>query len=266
MQGECLCRRCLVKKSLLVVCAVAFALVSLAGAQDSNFNGFYVGANVGGAFGTADARTSTVDTGTFFPSVADAAAVNAAGRQEISTRGILGGGTFGYNWRSDDNGLFLGLEADMGAMRVDDSATATGEYPCCAPDTFTIAQSIKTGWLFTVRPRMGYGRNNWVAYVTGGLAITDMDYSGAFVDTFGATEGGTMDDNNMGWTMGGGLEFAIPNSHWSLKGEYLFLNFGDITMTSTNLNDGVTAFPDTPFTHTTDLKMHTVRFGVNYRF
>ena len=81
-----------------------------------------------------------------------------------------------------------------------------------------------------------------------------------------ATESGGVDDNKLGFAVGAGVEFEIPDTHWSLKGEYLFLMFNDVSMTSTNFFDGGASDPGTPFSHTTDLKAHTVRFGVNYRF
>jgi len=254
-----------VKRLLLVTCLVAATLVAAAGAQDSNFSGFYVGANIGGAFGTADARTTPAGVGNYFADTS-VPAIAATGHQELKSNGIVGGGTFGYNWHNDD-GLFLGLEADMGAMRLEDSAVNSAEYPCCAPDTFTVGQSINTDWLVTVRPRLGYTKKNWLVFVTGGLAMTNLNYHADFTDTFGpATESGGVEDLKLGWTVGGGAEFAIPNTHWSVKGEYLYVVFGDETNTSTNFFDGAALDPGTPFTHTTDLKAHVVRFGINYRF
>lgn len=247
------------------MCLVAFALVAAAGADDTNFKGFYVGANVGGAFGTADARTTPVGPGNYFAD-SSVPAIAAIGRQELSPSGFTGGGTIGYNWQSQ-NGWVFGLEADMGALRLEDSASGTGVYPCCAPDAFTVRQSVSTDWLFTARPRVGYATHNWLIFGTGGLAVTNIDYRAEFTDTFGpASESGSVDERKAGFAIGGGVEYGIPNTHWSVKGEYLYLMFGDVSVTSTNFFDGAVADPGTPFSHTTDLKAHTVRFGVNYRF
>ena len=80
-----------------------------------------------------------------------------------------------------------------------------------------------------------------------------------------------------GWTLGGGAEFKI-GSNWSVKGEYLYADFGSTSVTSTNLNatsivnrpenvfaPGV-AYPTNIFTHSSDLRINNVRFGINYHF
>ncbi len=55
-----------------------------------------------------------------------------------------------------------------------------------------------------------------------------------------------------------------------MKAEYLYLDLGRNTVTSTNLTTifpgGATAFPASVFTHSSDLKSNIVRVGLNYRF
>jgi outer membrane immunogenic protein len=35
-----------------------------------------------------------------------------------------------------------------------------------------------------------------------------------------------LDENNAGWTVGGGVEFALP-SNWTAKAEYLYVDLGN---------------------------------------
>ena len=54
------------------------------------------------------------------------------------------------------------------------------------PDSFTFTTSINSNWLFTARPRIGFVSDNWLFYVTGGLAVTDLSATFLWGDTSGA--------------------------------------------------------------------------------
>ncbi len=89
-----------------------------------------------------------------------------------------------------------------------------------------------------------------------------------FTDTFSAaTESGTIRDTRVGWTAGVGTEYAFGGG-WSLKAEYLYVDLGSVSATSTNLVGfaGTTPFPSNVYTHSVDLKSNIVRVGVNYKF
>jgi outer membrane immunogenic protein len=70
-----------------------------------------------------------------------------------------------------------------------------------------------------------------------------------------------------GWVGGFGVAFKGPE-HFSIKGEYLYNDFGRLTMTSSNLTAFTppTAFPGNEFTHSMALHAHVVRAGVDYRW
>jgi outer membrane immunogenic protein len=91
-----------------------------------------------------------------------------------------------------------------------------------------------------------------------------------FIDTFAtAHESAGIDEIRTGWTGGGGVEFKIGSgNHWSMKGEYLFADFGQVKTTSTNLTAFTPpiAFPTNVFTHQSDLQQHIFRTGFNFRF
>src|SRR5215471_873497 len=146
------------------------------------------------------------------------------------------------------------------------SGSAT--YPCCAPTAFTITQTVETNWLYTLRPRLGFTTGPVLIYGTGGLAMTNLQYQSFFSDTFAtAKESAIVKSTQTGWAAGAGAEFKVGN-HWSVKGEYLYGDFGSVHGASTNL----TAFtppimyPTNGFTHGADLTANIFRFGFNYRF
>lgn len=256
----------IVKRFILGICVLVFVLAISGFGQTTtdDWKGFYVGANLGGAFGGANARMSTVaDPGGYFAD-SSVPAVNAVGKQDIDLSGFTGGGQVGYNGTL---GKFLvGLEADFGSMNLDDSKVGTAEYPCCAGTFFTVGQNVSTDWLLTARPRIGVTFGKALVYGTAGLAVTNIHYNGLFTDTFAdALEFASASENKAGWTAGGGVELKLA-SHWSAKGEYLYAGFGDVTKTSTNLTTTLGDFPSSVFTHKTDLHSNMFRVGLNYRF
>ena len=251
--------------------ALATALLAFAPtgfAQDANFKGFYIGGNVGGAFGTSNATTSTVydpSPAGYFPSspVDD---VNNNGLQHLSPSGVSGGGQAGYNIQSGH--FVLGAVVDFGAMNLSDSKSITVPYTGYVGISFTIAQSVKTSWLFTARPRAGYAAGRVLVYGTAGLAVTNLNYQAVFTDDQGpATENGGVKSSRSGWTAGGGLEYRLKK-RWSLQGEYLYAGFGKVSTLSTNLMaySPAIAYPSNPFTHSATLHANIARFGVNFRF
>jgi outer membrane immunogenic protein len=259
-----------VKKLLLGSCVLILALVG--GAYGQDWKGFYVGGNAGGVKGNSDAFTNTIFSPTGYFALSSVPAIAAVGHQQLSPRGFTGGGQVGYNLQRGH--WVLGVEADFGSMHVSDDFTGTGVYPCCAPSTFTVTQKVSSDWLFTARPRIGVGNANVLVYGTGGIAMTNFNYSEDFIDTFPtppskpAHESASTSGTLTGWTGGGGVEFkTTAGSRWSWKAEYLFADFGSgVKVTSTNLTAFSTAFPTNVFTHRADLTQNIFRVGFNYRF
>lgn len=250
-------------KLLWIVCLVFTAALS---ANAGDYKGFYVGGSVGGANGNSNAQTSTVFSPTGYFASSSVPAIATVGAQNPSANGFSGGGQIGFNLQHKH--ILLGAEADFGGMNVSASATGTATYPCCAPTAFTITQTVETSWLFTMRPRVGVVAGPVLIYGTGGLAVTDANYQALFTDTFAtAHETGGQDSTLVGWTAGAGAEFKL-NRRWSIKGEYLYANFGSESSTSTNLTAFTPAisFPTNVFTHSVEVHAHIYRFGFNYHF
>lgn len=254
---------------LAVCCVIAVALLAGVAAQAQTFQGFYIGGNGGSVHGSSDAFTGTVfsPTGYFSPlSIPDIA---TAATQKPSSNGFSGGGQAGYNYQSGH--FVLGFEVDFGAMHLNSSKTTTAIYSCCPPpnNTFTITQTVTTGWLFTARPRLGLAFGHWLVYGTAGAAVASRNYQAVFTDTFAAAhENGGVDNNATGLVWGGGVEVKVGGSgHWSVKGEYLHAGFNAATTVSTNLMTTPIEFTiPNPFTHSADLTAGIARGGVNFRF
>ncbi len=242
------------------------ALVTSGTASADEFNiakdwtGAYVGANAGYVWGDADTRTST-QAGTYFAG-SSVSAVNSSGVAKVHPDGFTGGAQAGFNWQSGN--VVFGVEGDFDAYDLNESRTVTTLYPAFAPSTFTLHQAVNADWLLTLRPRVGYAANNLLAYVTGGLAVTELKNSNSFSDTFGlgAAESSSASKTKYGWALGAGLEYAVT-SNWSAKAEYLYTDFGSMTSSGVLTASGPSS---APFSHAADLNSSIVRIGVNYTF
>ncbi|HTO62703.1 MAG TPA: outer membrane beta-barrel protein [Bradyrhizobium sp.] len=233
----------------------------------ASWTGFYIGGNVGGEWGTSNATTSTVFSPVGYFATTSVPAIGTVGLQRINGSSVTGGFTAGYNWQAAN--FLFGLEGDINYFGFKGSATGGAVYPCCAPTAFTVNSSASADWLATIRGRLGIlATPSWLLYVTGGAAIADVKGNFNFSDTFAtAAESASIRDTRFGWTVGAGGEYALGNG-WSIKGEYLYVDLGRSTVTSTNLTAFAPpiAFPANVFTHSVDLKSNIVRIGVNYKF
>jgi outer membrane immunogenic protein len=235
-------------------------------AASYDWTGFYLGVNAGGAWSQSDAATTTVFSPTGYFATTSPGAIAIAGAQRINASGFTGGLTAGYNWQASN--IVFGLESDFNYLDLKGSSTGSGIYPCCAPTGFTVNSSVSTDWLITLRPRVGVAANNWLFYVTGGLAVGSVKSNFNFTDTFAtAAESASMSQTRTGWTVGAGTEYALMNG-WSVKAEYLYVDLGRQSTTSTNLTafTPAIAYPSNVYTHSVDLRTNIVRVGLNYKF
>jgi outer membrane immunogenic protein len=206
-----------------------------------NWAGFYLGANVGG--GWANAKSDFSAGGVPFASAS------------TNLSGVLGGAQLGGNWQT---GSFVyGLETDFQFSAVDGRITA----PNCPAAICGVAVSASyrrnMPWFGTVRGRVGYARDSWLLYATGGYAYAHIDSTATA--TVGALSASVnRSEMRSGWTLGGGVELGLtPN--WSVKVEYLYLDFG-----SQNRLWRFTGLP--AVTERSRVNENLVRAGVNYRF
>jgi outer membrane immunogenic protein len=200
-----------------------------------NWTGFYVGADVGGAWGP-DVSETTVDTNPFGFSP------NTFGRHSGS--GVIGGIYGGYNWQWNSP-LVLGIEADVSATSVKTSdlltpALAGAGLPAPGAPAVPVAGSSWTAstevkWLASVRGRAGYAADRVLLYVTGGAAWINMDYNASLAG-LNAVERATASFNTTktGWVAGAGIEWAFM-TNWLVRAEYLYYGFDGATATASFL-------------------------------
>jgi outer membrane immunogenic protein len=234
----------------------------------NNWTGWYVGLNAGGAWGSFDPSTSTVFSPVGYFDPPNVPAINAAGAQSIKPSAFIGGAQLGYNWQTGN--IVAGGEVDFQSFHLSGNASTNAVYPSVAPANFTIASSAHSDWLFTARPRIGIANDGWLAYVTGGLAVTELNGTFSFTDSFAAplkfAEGVTISNTKIGYVLGGGVE-ALLSGNWSLKVEYLYVNLGTVSAVGLGTTPFTIGFGsnNNPFTHSLDLKASIARLGINLK-
>ena len=254
-----------VTTAVFALCCASLPTAALADSDD--WVGAYAGVNLGYSFGASQSRTSTVFASPGYFASTSVPAIAAVGNDHLSPDGFVGGGQVGYNFAFGPN-FVAGLEADFEANSISDKEAATGTYPCCAPSSFTVGSKIDSSWLFTLRPVLGYAWDSWMIYGTGGLALHDQKASFVFTDNFAnALSTGGFSTTKGTWTAGGGIQGKI-DTNWSWRVEYLYIDYGHMGGTSTNLVAGspAVAFPQNSFTQFASFTGNVVRFAVNYRF
>jgi outer membrane immunogenic protein len=194
-----------------------------------DWSGFYLGANVGGAWASASAGATV-------------GGLSLDATQSLN--GAAGGIQGGVNWQVGVG--LLGIEGDfqLTSQEKDFSYSAPG---------VTASGFNRLPWFATVRGRAGIVLDQWLVYGTGGVAFTQMKTTG------NATLGGTaltlnFSEPQAGWVLGGGIETALWGSNWTAKIEYLHFDSIDFTLPASG---------GTTRAHATN---DVVRLGVNYRF
>ena len=163
------------------------------------------------------------------------------GKENLHPEGNYGGIELGFNWQYD--AAVFGVEADYAFGSAKDT-TATA-YP----------GSVRWNDISTLRARAGYASTFGLLYLTGGLAMTDMD-SKVFYDPLPCWDTGTACDSRLriGAAFGAGIETKI-DQQVSLKLEYNYIDFKDLTLSN---NDG--------FFYTFQNRSDVIKLGVNYHF
>lgn len=219
-----------------------------------NWTGFYMGLNLGYSFGNE--RTNWTVAGV------------PVGTTSAKMDGILGGGQAGYNWQSGS--WVLGIEADIqgtgerGTSTISRSVTTDPCFPvavCPITTTAALSNQEKLSWFGTVRGRLGVTpTDRALIYATGGLAYGEVQTIGSET-VAGATVAGSTNTTHAGWTVGGGVEWALWGSNnWTAKVEYLYVDLGTVNNTFAGIA------PFTPISTSAHITDNVVRAGINYRF
>lgn len=131
------------------------------------------------------------------------------------------GGFVGYNWDLG-NQLVVGLEGDLNYDWNEESVAGFGD--------------VETGMNWSARARVGYAMDRALLFAAGGYTGTNI-------------EGAGDDDTLHGWTIGGGVDYALTDRMFT-RVEYRYNDFGSGDLGGTDV----------------DFNQHTVNVGLAVKF
>jgi outer membrane immunogenic protein len=222
------------------------------------WTGVYIGGQVGYAWGTQKANVAV-------PQVTNGAGavvgVGGTAFNSYSAEGVIGGAHVGYNYQV--NQWVLGIEGSVDGTSISKTfIPGTDFYPGVALlNNFGLTYSTSIPIEGSIRGRLGVAWDRVLLYATGGVAFAGVN---ATVNSpFGSVTAST---TRVGWTVGGGLEYAVTNN-WSVYAEYRYSDFGS------NSNNLGRAFDFTPVRLTAQAAIvnrhftqNQVQVGFSYRF
>ena len=172
----------------------------------------------------------------------DIAGVDAAGSQTLNRGGFTMGGELGYNWQI--GWLVLGVETDIGGVTGSTRSNSLGliNGTGSGPGVFfpfALTQRADNGLYGTTRGRLGVAFGQALIYGTGGVAYTSGSYSFVYADGLFPAAGFASTNNKIGYVVGGGVEYAL-NNNVSVKGEFLYTQYGKVTTSGLIVNTAVT--------------------------
>jgi len=231
------------------------------------WTGFYVGLNAGGIWSSGSRSATLFDPGSVFgPGVLTASFPGGLGN---GNAGFIGGGQAGYNWQT--GAFVLGVETDFQGTTLSKKTNIAGPSflgPAGPGDFFTLNAKTSLDWLGTTRGRVGFvvtPDNRLMIYATGGVAYGGGSTNFSFFDSTGGIWTGNPSSSRVGWTAGGGVEYALTNN-WTIRGEYLYADLGKSNFSSVGNAIAATEFPGVYGTGHISYNASLFRAAVNYKF
>ena len=191
-----------------------------------NWTGFYIGAF--GGYGWSNELRGSI------PGV-----VAVTGSSD-AVNGGFGGGAIGYNWQMPGSQFVGGIEVDAAGGNIGYGVSGLG---------LDFRDQINS--FGSVTGRLGAAFGPALFYVKGGYAWASnkMTIDVAGVNVYNRRQ------VHPGWTIGGGAEWMFAPC-WSVKGEYMYADFGDKNYLADVVPPGVNLGGS----------FHTVKAGLNYHF
>ena len=193
-----------------------------------SWSGGYIGGNIGGLWSRSQLDPIAQFLSGPAPGGVCASGVCGLSFQTETDSSLVGGFQSGLRWQWSS--IVLGVEQDFQWADVNRSFTAAAPGPTSigpfqTGDTF----STKLEWQSATKAQVGFAWDRFLIYATGGLQTAAMSTSAFFVGDAGvrATPALSFSNDNkyhIGWTAGGGAEWAVTNSvSIGIEGRYFDL-------------------------------------------
>ena len=172
-----------------------------------SWTGFYLGGNIGAAWG----QRNVTDTVFGLPFT------------QTSNGRFIGGGQVGFNYQV--NNFVFGVEGDADWV----SHNSNNGVGVVVPGIVGPLQVTSNNtWISTIAARFGIAVDHWLFYgKAGGGWVGNSNFTVTNTVT-GASITGTNSRTASGFLVGGGVEYAVTNN-WTIKAEYDYLGLGTRT-------------------------------------
>jgi opacity protein-like surface antigen len=215
------------------------------------WTGFYVGGQIGYVWGDNSGNGSYATPGGLIGS----------GPLVDDAQGVIGGAHAGYNYQI--NQWVIGAEGTVEGTNLSKRVAIGITDPTGATPGGSLAGIVQSNIQGSIRGRAGFAFDRLFIYGTGGVAfggfssqlnIGVQDAAGYFYD-----DSLMRSATRIGWTAGGGVEYAI-NNNWSVQGECRYSDFGHLI--------DVPAYPIAGLSYSANrhLIQNQVDFGFSYKF
>jgi outer membrane immunogenic protein len=210
-----------------------------------SWTGFYVGANIGGAW------SNTRSTDSLFLT-----------NFNNNNNGVfIGGGQIGGNYQIGQ--FVIGGEWDFDWAANNNNATGV-----VIPGVGNIVVTSNNRWITTVAARFGWAIDHWLVYGKAGggwvgnndLTVTNLT-TGVSITCGTFTTLTNCGNSTGGWLLGAGFEYAFTNN-WTVKLEYDYLGLGNRTFV---IPASAPVLAGDTFT-SNNRNVQMVKVGVNYLF
>jgi outer membrane immunogenic protein len=185
-------------------------------AERFNWTSCYLGGHLGGGFGRKDITDPVQLVQDSFLGAGSTTGITTV---SPAPSGLVIGGQIGCDYQFASS-LVIGVEGAASASTMKNTRSVV--LPLGNPDTAFVKAS--TDFLPSVTARVGYAFDNVLLYAKGGVAMAGDKY-----DVTGSFQGAPFTfeglDNRLGWTVGGGVDWAFSH-HWSVNLEYDYYQFG----------------------------------------
>jgi outer membrane immunogenic protein len=222
---------------------------------EQTWTGWWVGANVGGAWSTAD--SNVVGTDTFSAAFLSFAAANGVPLgASLGKGGFAGGVEAGYDYQI--NSVVLGVIGRFDWLDTSDTQNTLIALNR-GRNNLTVSYNGQVEDLGVLLAKIGFAVPNtgFQVYADAGGAIGNVK-SGASVATNGFNWAMSDESTRVGWSVGGGIAYLIT-PHWSVNFDYQYADLGHSKTTGSILGL-IGVEQDIAW------KVQTATVGAHYRF
>lgn len=174
------------------------------------------------------------------------------------------GAQIGYNYNF--GGAVLGVEADISVLNGEDVSSRGPIAVTGLPSlTYTYGNTVDPKHSISARAKLGLPMGQTLFYAHGGWQWVRAEVAAEIVSNGGYTKEGRVSEDFNGYVVGAGIEHKFSPSV-SARLEYAYSDLGDVSYVTAYRTGSTFTNPVYTETVTQDMRMHTVKVGLNYHF